>query len=169
MFKTLKSIEKPFAGGTLSVTQFPVLRAIRIGTKIAKLAGPVLAGLGQGINMDDLLNGDMSAKLKKLDIDLNKAIPQALNALATTLDPDEFAALCQELLSGAIWTDGKTAYELGQTGTIDMVMGGSIGDLFAALRMALEANDFFGLGAIGKLRGMLAAPKPPSPEPSPQN
>ncbi len=166
MFKALKEVRKPLAGGEILVTQFPVMRSIRTGARIAKLVAPVMGGIGEGLNLDDLIRGDLASKIDTLDIDLNKAIPKALNALATTLDPEDFASLCLELLSGATWIDkeGKAQTELTSEAAINKVLGGSLPDLFAALRASLEANDFFGLGAIGKLRGALGVPqKPQSP------
>ncbi len=167
MFKALKEVRKPLAGGEILVTQFPVMRSIRTGARIAKLVAPVMGGIGEGINLDDLMNGDLGAKVDTLDIDLNKAIPKALNALAVSLQPEDFANLCLELLSGATWIqpDGKSQVELTSESAINQVLGGSLPDLFAALRASLEANDFFGLGAIGRLRGALGVPKKPqSPE-----
>lgn len=164
--KALKEVKKSIAGGTLIVTQFPVLRAIRIGAKVARLAAPIFAGLGGGLNLDDIVGGNTRAAIAGADIDLNKAIPGALNALAEKLDPNEFSALCEDLLSTACWIDAKGTekIELSESGGIDRAFGGSIPDLFAALRAALEANDFFGLGAIGRLRGVLGAPQPKSPD-----
>lgn len=161
MFKALKEVRKPLAGGEILVTQFPVMRAIRTGARIAKLVAPVMGGISEGIDLDDLISGNLMAKVDSLDIDLNAAVPRALNALATTLHPDDFASLCQELLSGAAWIHpgGKEQTELTTEANINLVLGGSLPDLFAALRVALEANDFFGLGAIGKLRGALGVPK----------
>jgi hypothetical protein len=161
MFKALKEIRKPLAGGELLVTQFPVMRAIRTGARIAKIAAPVMGGFGEGINLDDLAGGSMQDKIENLDLDLKKAIPKALNALAMNLYPEDFAALCVELLSGATWiaSDGKSKVELTSEAAINQVLGGELSDLFSALKIALEANDFFGLGAIGKLRGALGAPK----------
>lgn len=161
VFKSLKEVKKAVAGGTLTVTQFPVLRAIRIGGRVAKVVAPVIAGLGGGIDLDGLVGGTAASNV---NIELNKAIPGALRAVAETLDPDVFAAACQELLSGSDWVDanGTEKIEFLEPGSIDKVFGGSIPDLFLALRTVLEANDFFGLGAIGKLRGMVrAAPNPP--------
>lgn len=164
--KALKEVKKPVADGTIIVTQFPVLRAIRVGARVARLVAPVVAGLGGGLNLDDIVGGRAGAALAGGEIDLNKAIPGALNAIAAKLDPDEFATLCQELLSTACWIDAKGTekVELNDNGAIDRVFGGSIPDLFAALRASLEANDFFGLGAIGRLRGVLGAPQQKSPD-----
>lgn len=161
MFKALKEVRKPLSQGDLLVTQFPVMRAIRTGAKIAKIVAPVMGGFGEGLNLDDLLNGSAGNKLETMDIDLNKAVPKALNALAANLYPEDFAALCVELLSGACWIsgDGKTKIELTSEAAINQVLGGEILDLFAALRIALEANDFFGLGVIGRLRAAVKAPK----------
>lgn len=168
MSKILKEVQKDLAGGRLTVTQFPVLRAIRVGGRIAKLVAPILGGLGGGLNMDDLLSGNGAKVMSDANINLNKALPSALNALADNLDPEAFAHLCVDLLASAEWTDGKIRYELGTPGSIETVFGGSIPDLFAALRAALEANDFFGLSAIGKLRGLLRAPAQKSPDGSTQ-
>ncbi len=170
LFKALKEVRKPLAGGEIMVTQFPVMRAIRTGTRIAKLVAPVMGGIGEGMDLDDLMSGNLMAKVDTLDIDLNTAIPKALNALAASLHPEDFASLCLELLSGASWIHpgGKEQTELTSEAAINQVLGGSLPDLFAALRVALEANDFFGLGAIGKLRGALGVPKAKakkSPEP----
>ena len=167
MFKTLKEVRKPLAGGEILVTQFPVMRSVRTGVRIAKLVAPVMGGLGEGLDLDDLIRGDAMDKIEKLDIDLNKAIPKALNALAMNLHPEDFASLCVELLASATWIhpDGKAQTELTTEAAINQVLGGHLPDLFAALRIALEANDFFGLGAIGRLRGALAAPKKAKPTP----
>jgi hypothetical protein len=160
-FKSLKEVKKPLAGGTLTVTQFPVLRAIRIGSRVIKLVSPVFAGLGGGLDLERIVNGGVSSA----NLDLNKGIPAALMSLAETLDPEAFATLCQDLLSGATWVDGAGTEQADFSNPVDInrVLGGSIPDLFTALRAALEANDFFGLGAIGKLRGLVRAPSPQPP------
>jgi hypothetical protein len=171
MMQPLKSVKKPLNGGTLTVTQFPVLRAVRVGARVAKIAGPVLAGLGSGLNLDDIVSGKMAAVLAGGEINLNKAVPGALNALAERLDPEELISLCLELLQSANWVDSAASekIELTTAASIDLVFNGSIPDLFMALRASLEANNFFGLGAIGKLRGALGVPSPkPSPESLPQ-
>lgn len=163
----LKEVRLPISGGTLTIIQFPVLRALRVGARVARMLAPVVAGLGGGLNLDDLINGKLKSVANDLDLDLNKAVPGALNAIATHMDPDELAAMCQELLSSAYWVDsaGSTKYEMASPGAIDMVLGGSLPDLFSALRGALDANNFFGLSAIGKLRGALGAQAKESPEP----
>ncbi len=159
-FRTLKEVKKSLAGGTLTVIQFPVLRAIRVGARVAKFAAPVIAGLGGGLDLDDLISGRAGSRMEEMDLKLNKAIPAALNALAEHLEPEAFALLCQDLLAGATWTDGTTLHDFTDPAAIDRVFCGSIPDLFLALRAALDANDFFGLGAIGKLRGLVRAPSP---------
>lgn len=147
--KSLKVLDRPVAGGTLTVTQFPVLTAIRVGARVFKLVGPVLGAFGVGVDFNGLAEGGLGDS----KIDLAKALPKVLSTLAETLNPDQFGQLCQDLLGSAIWTDGKVKYELGSNPAyIDVVFCGSITDLFQALRLVLEANDFFGFGAIGKLR-----------------
>lgn len=165
--RALKEVRKPLAGGTLVVIQFPVLRAIRVAARVAKVLSPVVAGLGKGLNLDELVSGKVTNILSGGDLNLSQAVPGALNAIADKLDPEEFADLCEKLLASAYWLNaGATEkLEMIQPGAIEAVCGGSMADLFTALRAALEANDFFGLGAIGRLRGALGASGPKaSPE-----
>ncbi len=164
--KALKEVKRPVNGGTLTITQFPVLRALRVGARVAKLIAPVVAGLGGGLNLDDVVSGRIRAVLAGGEIDLNKSVPGALNAIASHLDPETLVSICEDLLASAYWTDGKTKVEMTEPGAIDLVFAGSIPDLFGALRAALDANNFFGLGAIGKLRGALGAS---GPKESPEN
>ena len=160
MAHALKEVKVAVAGGTLTLTQFPVLTAIRVGARVAKLAGPIVAGLGKGFNLDDLVSGKIGVSLAGGDLDLNKAVPGALNAIAEHLDPEAFAGLCRDLLAGGFWIDdaGQTKIETGEPNALDRIFGGDLAGLFAALKAALQVNNFFGLSAIGKLRGAPRAP-----------
>jgi hypothetical protein len=165
----LQEIQVAVAGGTLTLTQFPVLTAIRVGARVVKIAGPVVAGLGKGLDLDDLVNGKIGAALAGGEIDLNKSIPGALNAIAEHLDPEAFARLCGDLLGGGFWVGPgiggvQEKIETGEPNALDRIFGGDLPGLFAALKGALQVNNFFGLSAIGKLRG---APKAPATNPSP--
>lgn len=167
MLSPLKEIKRPLNGGTLVITQFPVLRSIRVGGKIGVALTPIIAGLVPGLNLDDLISGKIGGMLSGGDFDLNKAVPGALNAIGQHMDPDRLVEICQELFASSYWVDsaGATKIDLSQPGSIDLVFGGDLMELFGAIRSALEANNFFGLSAIGRLRGALGAQKrPTSPE-----
>lgn len=168
MSQALKEIKRPLHGGTLVITQFAVLRAIRVGARVAKTLSPVVGGLGKGLNLDDVVGGKIKSMLAGGEIDLNRAVPGALNAIAEHLDPDDFVSLCQDLLQSSYWVDstGGSKIDLSQPGGIDLAFNGDIPELFGALRGVMEANNFFGLSAIGRLRGALGAQKTQSPEAS---
>jgi hypothetical protein len=163
----LNEKEVELSSGRLIITQFPVLRAIRVGARFAKVAAPILAGLGRGVNMDDFVNGKLQQMVASGDFSLNEALQGVMSALADKLNPDEFLALCEDLLSSAalIVSDpsGPTKIELTSKANIESAFGGSIPDLFLALKAALEVNDFFGFAAIGKFRGLIPAKKQNSP------
>lgn len=164
MLSPLKEIKRPLNGGTLVITQFAVLRAIRVGGNLATLLSPIIGGLVPGLNLDDLISGKIGDMLTSGDIQLGKAVPGALNAIGQT-DPDRLVQICQELFQSSYWVDsvgaGKT--DLSQPGAIDLVFGGDLGELFGAIKAVLEANNFFGLSAIGRLRGALGARKASAP------
>lgn len=170
MLSPLKEIKRPLNGGTLVITQFAVLRAIRVGGKVASVLSPIAGGLVPGLKLDDLVSGKIGAMLSEGEIDLGKAVPGVLNAIGN-MDPDSLVEVCQDLFQSSYWVDSAATQkiDLSQVGAIDLVFGGDIGALFGAVKSVLEANNFFGLSAIGRLRGLLGAQrKSASPESSTQ-
>lgn len=148
----IKQLSKTIGGVEYKVTQFPALRAIKVKIRIAKLLSPVIAKIMPAI-------GNSKGGLGDLDL---ASLEPAFNSLAEHLEPEEFSALCLILLSCTIRND----VDLGNETAFNDAFTGRLGEMYKAIWFVLEANDFFGLGDIGKLITKEKAPVSPQLESS---
>jgi hypothetical protein len=157
----LKESEMPLAGGVLRTTQLPAVPAFRLGLRVSRIIAPVIGKAG--IDWEKLMSGQQAAN--DLDIELNTVVPGFLGAVGSIIDPDDFVNLAKEILVSSSWTDGKTEFSLANDIGINAAFSSDLSDLFKAVWFAAKANNFFGLGAIGKLRQIAQAvsSKPASP------
>lgn len=121
--------EKRVIGGLeFTTTQLPAMKALALSARIGRAVGPALAEASG-------LSGSMEVA----------RLAPAISALFAKLDGTEAQGLAREILaSTSVVYEGKLI-QLGDNGMIDHVFTGSLGDLFAAIRFAVEVNfaDFF--------------------------
>ena len=153
------SITKIIDGVTYESSPFTPFFGLGLAARLGKILGPAALGLLQslaGNSVSDILS--MGAG----------ALSAPLQAAFVSLQPEEMQKLCLSLL-GNTWqgpVDGRpTQLQLNSQANFDLAFMGNYAAIWPALWLALEANDFFGFGAIGRRLRAKATP-PPSPVPS---
>lgn len=148
----LKREEKKIGDRVFAVTQLPAMRALKLWTRLLKIAGPALAALaGTGIPKS-LADAD------------TKSLAPVISTLFEHLTDTEVEQLTRDLLSTAqVQSDeGKWIELFGASGAFDLVMGGDRGvlEIVQLLGFAVEVNfaDFF-----GALRGALKLARSKTP------
>jgi hypothetical protein len=86
------TVTKVIDGHDIEIVQFYAVRGFKIKTRLFKLVLPVL---GQALGVADFSKTDLS----KTSVDLERAVPKALMALAENLREDDFLQLMLDLLS----------------------------------------------------------------------
>lgn len=138
----IETKEKSIKESVYSVTQMTAIRALKMQSRLLKLAGPSFAAM--------IASGE------------DTSIPQALNLLTERLDEKTFENLVLDLLQG-VRKDGE---ELTRS-KIDFDFAGNLNELFLVLQFVLEVNfsDFFQEGGIiANLKMMSDQATPLSPE-----
>lgn len=154
-------VEKRIVDGlTFQVTEFPAWPALKLSMRLAKLAGPALAGaLRSGIGA-----AGGGFKLRSLlDVDLAALLPAGLEVLTDRLDPEAFAALCADLLGSTQLLKEQSVVDLSSEDARNATFNGALPRLYKVLWIVLETNSFFGLGGIGKIASSQAIPPSPAP------
>lgn len=136
----VKPLEKTLDGVHHIVTPFPPLYAVRMAARLGKLLLPVAGAVGLPVAGGQVDIGAIRAGA-------GEAIPRLLTALADRLNPEELEALIVDLVSGV----RRNGVALENRALVDATFAGDLPALYKVVWLALEANDFFGLGAIGKL------------------
>jgi hypothetical protein len=156
----IKPIEKEIDGLKVTASQFPGMRGLVIKARLAKLLAPGVAELLA------VFGGKMPDG-KALEMDA-AALAPAFSALASKLEPTEFANLCRDLLATTtIVMDGKV-WQIQSDAEFDHVFTGRTETIYKVIFLVLQANDFFGLGGIGKALSRKAPEAKPPAENSPK-
>jgi hypothetical protein len=114
-----------------------------MGARVAKLAATAL-----GKAMLGAKGGEGETRFT------TGAVIEALGELASSLDPDAFTKLARDLLKHTqIRRDGEI-FDLSIESRMDAAFGSDVVGLYKVIAFALEANNFFGLGSIGKLASL---------------
>jgi hypothetical protein len=144
----IKQKTRTINGANYMVTQFPAFGpggALEMAGRLTKLLAPVM-----GKAFSAIKGG------KALDLDAAVLAP-ALEALAVTLDPKDFAELCFALFRCTT----RNGQDLSTEVAFNEAFTGNFPEMFQAIHFVLEANDFFGLGGIGAMLGARAAVSAP--------
>ena len=151
----IKNTQKTISGYSFHVTEFPAFTAIKIKARIARLIGPAFGGLLGAVS-----KLDKGKKASDMDI---SALAPAIELLAATLDPEAFANLCLELMSGTVAVIENQKYELANVDQFNKAFTGRLDLMYKVIYFVLEVNDFFGLSSIGKAAGVFGQTKLPNP------
>lgn len=123
----LKTVSKDLGDLTYTTTQFPAMRSVQLLTRLAKVAGPVLAALAGAQPTDDI----------------SVHAPKLAGALAG-LEPVEASSLVADVLmcTAVAVPDaaGGRRIEFTSATNIDLVFSGRLGDLFKILMWVIEVN-----------------------------
>lgn len=155
----LASKTKDIDGVTYESTPFNPFYGLGLAARLGKILGPAALGLLQS------LAGNSVSDIMGMGVG---ALSGPLQAAFTSLQPDAMQKLCLDLL-GNTWQgpiEGRpTQLQINSQQNFDLAFMGNYAAIWPAIWLALEANDFFGFGGIGKRLRAKSTP-PPSPAPS---
>lgn len=152
----------------VSVTQLPGRRAQRLLTRLLKMLSPSLgmlvANVNEGTSKKKSKKNTKSVTQQALDTEVKaEDIGRALQNLSTVLDPDDMINLHFEILASTRIQESKDSsnmLEVNNDENYDLLFGGCGLFLYKVIVFTLKVNysDFFGIGGIGKIAGVLNTP-----------
>jgi len=148
----IKTRTETIDGKTVSVTQLPGRRALRLKTRLIKIAAPVMGKL-----FDSLPAEKKSKRVSAgTSFDISAAhVGGALEKLAEHLAPDEYESLILETLSGTR-IDGAEITPV----SFDMIFGGELLFMYKVFWFSLKVQyeDFFENVGIGNILSQVKIP-----------
>jgi hypothetical protein len=141
----LKSQDREINGAQYTSTTLPARTAIQLGTKLLKAFGPSLGELADSLETE----GGKPVGVK------GDALSRAVSMLVSQIDQTDVASLMLEILQSTVRVDpeSRKRQEVGKGEVFDGVYSANYGELFGALRLALEVSlgDFFANAGITDL------------------
>lgn len=158
----IKTDEREIDGIRFIVTAFPAWDALHLKARFGVILAPTVADLIARFGSDAFKNG---GKITEMDVD--QVLPMlgpAITNLMTSIKPDEFVSICTTMFQNTIAVlPGpplkKVDMTKGGKQAFNEVFTGEINTMYKAMWMVLQVNDFFGLGGIGKLAGIIGQAK----------
>jgi hypothetical protein len=148
----IKTRSEAIDGKTVSVTQLPGRRALRLKTRLIKLAAPVMGKLFDSLPTEK--KGKRASVGTSFDISAAH-VGGALEKLAEYLTPDEYESLILETLSGTR-IDGTEITPV----SFDMMFGGELLFMYKVFWFSLRVQyeDFFENSGIGNILSQVKMP-----------
>lgn len=128
-------------GLSISVTQWPIMTALRMKMRMAKIIGPAMGPL---------------VAMAENDTKLEVAITEALSAVfgSPDVDPDSIVSFIKDCCTaGGVVVNGKMVDDAVFT---EMFSGDGMGNLYAVLGFIIKTNFGDLVGGLGKLAGSQA-------------